>query len=336
MNQPHSHEHWFRMEQESEQLRRAWSQYPAEFLDNYLVQGVENPCVNPQSVTVRHLMIDTLAPGRFNEQMQQERLYAACACQTLLAANENELNAFTAALDGERNADLKYPLPKFLKDLRDGKTAAPFTAGAVWRQVFQAMRGSFAGFESPFEQVWREQLAAIEKNRITILEAACGSANDYRYFERYGLARAVDYTGIDICPANITNAQRRCPRGKFLEGNALQLPFADKSFDFYLVFDLFEHLSPEAFQLAIKEAARVARRRLWLSFFRLDWKAEHEIVPEPPYYRNILSIPRILETLAGLGCEANVIDIPSEWQREFPGYRHYNATARVIEAQLPS
>jgi SAM-dependent methyltransferase len=319
---------------ESEQLKNAWLRHPEDFLDSYLVRGVENPCLNPQSVTLRSLIVESLVPRQHHTLMREERMYAACACLSLVAMAEGRFDRFTAALEGERNADLAYALPEFLKDLRDGKTHAPFTAGAAWRQVFQAMLGSFSDFASPFEKLWRARLEGIDVKPIKLLEAGCGSANDFRYFERYGLAKAVDYTGVDICATNVANARRRCPHGNFVEGNALRLPFPDKSFDFYCAFDLFEHLSLEAMACCFREAVRVTRRGLWLSFFQLDWRAEHEVVLEPPYHRNILSIPRALELLASLGSDARVIDIPAEWVMEFPGYRSYNPLARIIEAQI--
>ncbi len=319
------------IEAEAEQLKSAWQRYPAELLDNYLVHGVENPCFNPQSVVMRSLIIEALKPNQHRALMQEERLYCACACHILQAMAERRHNALAAALDGDDHA---YPLPEFLKNLRDNKTAAPFSASSVWMQIFHAALGSFSNFTSPFEALWRERLSGLGVKPIQLLETGCGSANDYRYFQRYGLEQWVDHTGVDICPANIANARRRCPKGRFLESNAVRLPFPDKSFDFYLTFDLLEHLSIEAFERAVAEAARVTRRGLWLSFFQLEERPEHEVVPDPPYHRNILSLDRTLELLAGLGCATRMIDIPNEWAREFPGYRHYNPRGRMIEARI--
>ena len=110
-----------------------------------------------------------------------------------------------------------------------------------------------------------QQPDAEISSRPSLLEVACGSANDFRYFPRYGLDALIDYTGVDICATNVANAQRRCPTGTFREGNALALPFPDKSFDCYLMFDLFEHLSLAAVRQALREAVRVTRRKLWLS-----------------------------------------------------------------------
>jgi ubiquinone/menaquinone biosynthesis C-methylase UbiE len=321
-------------EAESENLRNAWLRHPAGFLDSYLIQGVENPCFNPQSVVMRHLILDAMQPGLHRDLAEQEMLYSACVCATIAAAGRGTFDAFTAALEGEPKAETVFPLPQFLKDIRDQKTALPFTLRTVWQQVLNAILNSYSNFSSPFEPLWRERLASLKIERPTILEAACGSANDYRYFSRYGLDALCDYTGVDICGTNIANAKRRCPGGTFLEADALSLPFPDRSFDFFYVFDLFEHLSLGAFHRALSEAVRVTRRKLWLSFFQLEERAEHLEVPSPPYYLNILSVQKTCEELSRLGCTARIIDISGEWLRKFRGYQHYNPRARIIEATV--
>ncbi|MCX5771088.1 MAG: hypothetical protein NTZ09_12575 [Candidatus Hydrogenedentes bacterium] len=51
---------------EDERLRWAWDRYPHEYLDSYLVSGVEDPRINFQSILTRALIADTLFPGRFD------------------------------------------------------------------------------------------------------------------------------------------------------------------------------------------------------------------------------------------------------------------------------
>jgi SAM-dependent methyltransferase len=321
-------------ETESENLRNAWLRHPPEFLDSYLIQGVENPCINPQSITLRHLIVDALFPGAHRELAEQEMLYSACVCATIAAAGCGMFDPFTAALEGEPGADAIFPLPQFLKDLRDKKPALPFSLRSVWQQILQSILNSYNSFTSPFESLWRERLRSTIATRPKMLEVACGSANDYRYFERFGLAKFIDFTGVDICATNIANARRRCPAGTFLEADALALPFPDQSFDFFCTFDLFEHLSLAAMRQALREAVRVTRRTLWLSFFQLEDRAEHLEVPSPPYYLNILSAGQLLEELTSLGCTATVIDLPAECSRKFPGCQHYNPRARIIAARV--
>jgi ubiquinone/menaquinone biosynthesis C-methylase UbiE len=320
-------------EAESEQLRAAWLRHPADFLDSYLVHGIENPCLNPQSVLMRGLLASAIAPQHCSDLIEQEKLYSACVCLTLKAFADQQFDAFTAALENEPGADDRYALPAFLKNLRDNPKGLPFTLRGIWQQVFQAAISPNFEFTSPFENLWRERLANLNLKPATLLETGCGSANDYRYFAKYGLDRLVEYTGVDICSTNVANAQRRCPGGKFVEGNAWSLPVADQSFDFYWAFDLFEHLSIEGMELALGEAARVTRQTMWLSFFQLDWSPGHEVVFAPPYHRNILSAPRLIDTLSRHGFAAKVIDLPADWAEQFPGYRHYNSRGRIIEAR---
>ena len=54
-----------------------WSELGREFLDSYLVQSFENPCINPQSVLMRSFLIDRLFPNRFNQTIDKEIYYSA-------------------------------------------------------------------------------------------------------------------------------------------------------------------------------------------------------------------------------------------------------------------
>ncbi len=320
---------------ESEKLREAWLRHPAEFLDSYLVHGIENPCFNPQSVLLRHLIVEAVLRGWHGELARHERLYSAAACTILQAASRGLFDPFTAALEGETTGGRGLALPPFLEAARQQSGELPFSLRRLWQDLLRAMLGSYVNFASPFEALWQSALADAPATKATLLEAACGSANDLRYFPRYGLDRLVEITGVDLCAANVANARRRCPGGTFLEADALDLPFPDKSFDFHCAFDLFEHLSLEAFDRALREAVRVTRRVLWLSFFQIEWQPEHLVVPSPPYHMNVLSISKTLAALAELGCDCTVFDIPAQWAVEFPGYQHYNPRARIIAARLP-
>ena len=42
---------------ENKALRWSWDQHPAEHLDHYLVQGIEDPRINCQSILTRALII---------------------------------------------------------------------------------------------------------------------------------------------------------------------------------------------------------------------------------------------------------------------------------------
>ncbi|MEZ5301820.1 MAG: class I SAM-dependent methyltransferase [Verrucomicrobiales bacterium] len=320
-------------EREGDPLRECWEQHDAVFLDHYLVQEVENPTINPQSVLVRALLADALEPDRHTDLIAGELLYAACASTLLLAARENWWDDLANAVaSGEAEAER---VPAFMRPLVAGDPA-PFSLPDLVARLGKALAGGFSDLASPFEDRWRDALATpAGPQRAAALELACGSANDARFFARYGLADRLDFTGIDIAEKNIANARARCPEARFVRGDVAAMPFADAAFRFVIAFDLFEHLAPDVLERALAEAVRVCAPGgdLYLSFFNADWIGAHDIRPVGNYHSNALSLDRLADSLAALGCQSYVIDLPEEWRTQFPGYRHYNPEARIIVAR---
>ena len=308
---------------ESARLKAAWSCLPPDFLDLYLVQGVENPCINPQSVVVRARLAEWLQPGAHGDLAAAEALFAACAC-TLLQASAVRPGAF--------NIDSWTP-ESFSPPLSLAEERGPRSCSELCKRLREAATAGSETFTSPFESLWRKRLERAGSPSTRLLEIACGSANDSRYFRRYGLDHLWKYVGLDLCGANVVNARRRCAEADFLQGDALRLPFRNGAFDGLLAFDLFEHLSIEALQVALGEAARVTRHVMWLSFFQLDRMGHHVVVPDGPYHRNVLSAPRLLDALSQWGWTGRVLDVGADWALQFPGYRHHNPRGRIIEAR---
>jgi SAM-dependent methyltransferase len=144
---------------------------------------------------------------------------------------------------------------------------------------------------------------------LRVLEPACGSANDYRFLHACGIARLVDYTGFDLYPTNIENARALYPGVRFEVGNAFQIAASDKSFALCFLHDLFEHLSVEGIQAAVREVCRVTREGICVGFFNLDEIREHVVQPVDDYHWNTLSMARMRELFAGHGFAAQVIHI---------------------------
>ena len=168
-----------------------------------------------------------------------------------------------------------------------------------------------------------------------MLELACGSANDYRAMADYGLARFLDYTGIDLNAKNIDNARRRFPDVDFRVGSILELPLPDRSVDYVVAFDIFEHLSLSAMQVALDEAVRVARRGLYVAFFRMADVPEHVEEPRGRYHYNLLSASRIRDYLQPHYPSVEVTHISGLLQTRF-GYKHsYNSRAYSLVAERP-
>jgi len=174
--------------------------------------------------------------------------------------------------------------------------------------------------------------------RASVLEAACGSANDYRFLDAYGIARLIDYTGFDLCEKNIANARALFPGVRFEVGNVFELPAADCAFDFCLVHDLFEHLSLKALEVAVRELCRVTRRGLCVGFFNLDEIREHRVKPVEEYHWNTLSMARTKALFAGCGFAVQVIHLGS-FLRQQVGYdqtHNPNAYTFVLRRSSPS
>jgi SAM-dependent methyltransferase len=170
-----------------------------------------------------------------------------------------------------------------------------------------------------FQELWRQILAAEvpPTPALTVLEPACGSANDYRFLHSYGLTRFLAYTGLDLCPANIQNARALFPDAHFDIGNVFELSAPDCAFELSFVHDLFEHLSLEGLYVAIKELCRVTRRAICANFFQMDEIPEHIVRPTDEYHWNLLSMDQIKKLFADHGFSAQVVQIKSFLRQEF-------------------
>ncbi len=159
--------------------------------------------------------------------------------------------------------------------------------------------------------------AGLLMNRgLTVLEPACGSANDYRFLEAYGIARLLDYHGVDLCPGNIENARALFPGVSFELGNVFDIRAPDKSFEVCFVHDLFEHLSPAGIEAAVRETCRVTRRGLCIGFFNMDEIPAHQVRPVREYHWNTLSMARMKELFAGCGFAAQAVHIGAFLRRQ--------------------
>jgi len=320
-------------------------QHDAGMLRDYLVAGVEDPRLNLQSILSRHFLARALTAERFSALMEAEcRFAAAMNWLTGLAgrlgdAGELEL-ALYALRRGADNAE-GIEIPGFL-----GQTfaALPANAGSVTipnyiesflsgtRLVKGQVKLHGPSLET-FRKLWHKALMAefhartprssrrksaqtslpqpstLNPQPLCVLEPACGSANDYRFLHAYGLARLVDYTGIDLCAKNIENARALFPDVRFAVGNVFEIAAPDKTFDLCFVHDLFEHLSLDGMQAAAKEVCRVTRQGLCVSFFNMDEIRDHQVRPVDDYHWNRLSMGRMKELFAACGFAARVVHI---------------------------
>lgn len=303
---------------ESGRLRAAWMRHDAELLDGYLVRDVEDPRINLQSILSRSFLIDAIWPDEFTALIREEFRFSICLSFILrvLATQRPPVSRqliLDALIEGrETCGDIR--IPSYLRDAfesisRQEEELPDYICQALVCPVSDENTWLPDPALSTFEQMWHSALHHREASTISVLEPACGSANDYRYLHSFGISKFLEYTGVDICDKNIANARRRFPSVAFEVGDVLTICAENKSYDFLFVHDLFEHLSLAALELALAEISRVARKQACLSFFNMADIPEHIITPKGLYHWNVLSMTEIRESLMKFAQDIDVVHI---------------------------
>jgi SAM-dependent methyltransferase len=187
-----------------------------------------------------------------------------------------------------------------------------------------------------FQSQWRDAMAQTATTPISVLEAACGSANDYRFFDAYGLARFLRYSGFDLSESNIVNAREMFPGIDFRCGNVFEISREDASEDFVIAFDLFEHLSLEGVDAALNEVCRVAGRGLVLNLFNASEIVDHvsNPVPERHYHWNTLSLRKVTEFLCARASSVEVVHIHGMLSNRFGEHREFDSFLNDLNPNL--
>jgi SAM-dependent methyltransferase len=290
------------LQRETERLIESWRDYDPGMLRDYLISGVEDPRLNVQSILSRHFLADELFPGQFMELMEAELEFAIVMNWFLGGFRSKpcgeELESIRHALErGSDNAD-GLELPFYLRRAfaRLPRPAGNITIPGYLEQLFQQGHEDDewlpATVLGTFQQLWSAALAGMEAPRVSVLEPACGSANDYRFIHAYGLARFLDYTGFDLCEHNVANARALFPAVPFDRGNVFDPSAIRSSVDYVLTHDVFEHLSLEGMERAISELCRMTRRALCAGFFSMQEISDHVERPVRNYHCNTLSLAK--------------------------------------------
>lgn len=333
---------------ETENLRLSWAYHEPSWLRDYLVAGVEDPRVNLQSILTRHFLIRYLTGTEFEWCMTGEYEFCAAAAWLakhagLLADEETRLALLHALRRGAENAEgIEVPqfLPRAFKRLSaDGRIPNYIEALLMRRDAGDAWLESLV---NTFAGVWSRVLGNInpltcgceitdvptaKATRPRLLEIACGSANDFRFLQSFGIARMVDYTGFDLCAQNIENARAMFPQVRFDIGNVFEINAPDKAFSLCMVHDLFEHLSTPGLAQAIKEVCRVTREGICVGFFQMDEISDHVVRPVDNYHWNLLSMNRTRHLFEQEGFNAQVIHVDSFLSDYASGAQTHNPDA---------
>ena len=284
---------------ETEQLQAAWQRHDAAFLDTYLIRDVEDPRINIQSILTRHFLIGELFGDRY-AAISEHELYFAILVNWLIKQHKSKRSRHEIAWL------MKDVLDRLLEDTRESTAEAvpSFIADAFKKLSFPNYISALLMWTpneydedfipdyllSTFEHIWAEILAEEHAEPLSVIEAACGSANDYRFLDRYGLGRFLHYTGFDLSVKNISNAKKHFPGTDFRIGSVFEIPTGDNTYDYCFMHDLFEHLSPEGINRAVTEIHRVTSRKTCLHFFNMADIEEDIIQKKEDYHWNRLSL----------------------------------------------
>jgi SAM-dependent methyltransferase len=324
---------------EEQNLKSSWDCCPSEYLDHYLVSGVEDPRINGQSILTRALLVDALYPGRFDALITEELRFGAVLSWILRQLEKGSTRyELLDAIESDRPAYVPEFVCKTYAWLQDNACPIPdYIAAALSHLDYDMPRHCLSDLAlDTFMTIWSEQLRRTSGTTISVLEVACGSANDYRFLHKCGLGQSLRYTGIDIAARNIANAKRRYPETDFLVRSILSTEFPDSSYDYLYCHDLIEHLSPAAMERALGEMLRIASTVVVLHFFNAKWSGGHEIVPVRRYHRNRVSMEKVMAFLEDLDARVTCLEI-AQWLQEkigFSGYHNPNAFSLIVDRQV--
>jgi SAM-dependent methyltransferase len=312
--------------------------YEEPVLRSYLVEGVEAPRLNLQSILTRHFLVRAVSGSAYEWLMEAEYRFSAVMNWVLnLAAQMPDEETMAAVLYAlERGADNAEGV-----ELPDHVVAAFGTLLKEGTRVPNYIRLFLKDYPAhsdaalnTFLQVWAKELSLLAPARKpVVLEAGCGSANDYRALDASGLVRLIEYRGFDICEKNVRNAQALFPGARFEHGNVFDIAAADRSCDYFFVHDLFEHFSLEGLEQAIAELCRVTRLGACAHFFNMHEGAEHVLKPVEDYHWNELSLRKVKQSLSAHGFSAQALNIGKfleQWVR-CPGTHNPNAYTLFLE-----
>lgn len=140
------------------------------------------------------------------------------------------------------------------------------------------------------EHVGRYRFAASLAEDAEVLDAGCGLGYGTASLAAAGARRAV---GVDLSSGALGRAREAAPGVEFVEGDLLDLPFEDASFDLAVCFEAIEHVSDPAAVMA--ELRRVLRDD---GVAVISSPNPHNYPPGNPYHVRELSAAELREGLA--------------------------------------
>ena len=333
------------LQKETAKLIGSWAKYDQGWLRDYLIDSVENPQINVQSILTRHFLLEVLYPGQFAGLKKEEILFSSVMNWFLglikKADGSDQIQLAQGELLDGPDGGVPGLVPSYVAEAFeknpaeiDGVEVEEYFGGILcWSPPKDGEQLIAESVLRTFRDIWRKVLAGKSSERVSVLEPACGSANDYRFIDAYGIGRFLDYTGFDLCKKNIINACRMFPDVRFHVGNVFEINEPEKSCDYCFVHDLFEHLSLEAMEVEIREICRVTKKKILVHFFNMHDMAEHKEQPINDYHWNDLSVSKTVKIFEKYAGKIEVIHIDSLLKSSFGG-EHYNKGAYTFVVTL--
>lgn len=143
----------------------------------------------------------------------------------------------------------------------------------IWKNAYSNDEEKFNHFKKQLQRVNESRLWILDKltelKKVkNVLEIACGPGIDIEFLEKeYGENLPFSYTGLDYTPKFIEMLKEKYPQHTFVEADAMDVPFEDKTFDVVYTRHSLEHVSDPHKEL--DEMFRLAKKYLIIGWFRL-------------------------------------------------------------------
>lgn len=309
------------------------------FLKDYLVSSVEDPRIHFPSILSRGLLIDSIQPERNRDLIWAEYRFGACMSYLLRTFQQRPSPRtgvlLLEALEQGKDSFQSISIPSYVREVWSELSQLPdsrvnFLQLALQSESSTSHKELNRSAVTYFQTQWRNVFQTWESAPVAVMEAACGSANDYRFMDAFGMASIMRYHGFDICPKNIANAKDQFPDVRFEVGNVFEIQAESDSVDYFFVHDLFEHLSIQGMCQGFREISRVTRGMACLCFFNMAERSDHVVQPKDGYHWNRLSLERVMEVLSPLCQDLQVIHVSRFLERAFGCKDYHNPGAYAL------
>ena len=102
----------------------------------------------------------------------------------------------------------------------------------------------------------------LDKQAKSILDVGCGKGEPMTFINKDG---KFDVTGIDLFQPYLEEAERKSVYRRLMIGNALSLPFENKTFEVVICMEVLEHLEEREGIVLLSELERVAKKQILLT-----------------------------------------------------------------------